>query len=333
MATFIPDTMLAAGVNENTGILEIKRVPVPHPGKGEVLVKISAAPVNPSDLARIRNLRGPDDWRSFISGIEGSGRVIARGSGLIPGLWLGKRVSCSSARSDSGSWAEYMVTKAMDCIPLPDSISDEQGSMMLVNPLTAVAFFSIIRKFKHKAIINTAAGSSLGRFIEFLAKQHGIQVIHIVRNNNLKNILAARGAQYILDSSLENFPDELRTLTFRLNATLALDAVGGSLTRTLLMALPYEGCVMVYGNLSGEQPETDHRTLVTDHKSITGFYLVNWLKKQNIFMLIKTVLKARKLIKESVQVPVQARFPLSNVQIAIDTYLDNMSNGKVLLIP
>ena len=331
MCAIIREDMLAVCLNPD-GRLSPRRVPVPLPGKGEVLIQMASAPVNPSDLARIKHL-DPRERASFIAGIEGSGRVVAHGKGLLPALWMGKRVACSSSHINSGSWAEYMVTAAMGCIPLPDSITDEQGSMLLVNPLTAVAFFRIIGQNKHKAIVNTAAASALGRFTELLGGKNNIPLIHIVRNENQVNTMKARGAKYVLNSESDGFASDLRALAAKLEATLALDAVGGSLTRQLLAALPYGGSVIVYGNLSGENPETDHRSLVSDNKKISGFYLVNWMKEQGILTMLSSILQARQLLKNEVTIPVQARFPLDQAQQAVDSYLANMSAGKVLLIP
>jgi NADPH2:quinone reductase len=329
----IPDSMLAVCLNEQDGQLTTRQVAVPTPGKGEVLVKIAAAPINPSDLARIKNLSDPADWRSFIPGIEGCGTVVANGNGLLPWLWGGKRVACSSSHNTSGSWAEYMVTSAMGCVPLTTNISDEQGAMMLVNPLTAVAFFAIIRRNMHRAVISTAAASSLGIIIELLGKKHHVPVIHIVRNEKQKNMLINRGYHYVLDSSAGNFVDELHILSSQLKASLVLDAIGGSFTRQLLMAVPFRSEVIIYGNLSGEPPEIDHRSLVTDNKKVSGFYLVNWLKEQGMLTTLRSIMQARQLLNSEVTIPVQARFPLHQAQQAVNIYLGNMTSGKVLLIP
>jgi NADPH2:quinone reductase len=163
----IPEMMQAVRLESPGGLLTIGTVQVPQPKDGEVLVKIASAPVNPSDLMRIKSIVSKEELISFIPGIEGSGTVVSAGKGLLPKLWLGKRVACSSLNPASGTWAEYMVTPASFCFPIPKSISDEQGSMLLVNPMTAVAFFDIIKKEKHKAIVNAAAAGALGGMIRW----------------------------------------------------------------------------------------------------------------------------------------------------------------------
>lgn len=328
-----PEHMYAVGVHDQQEQLVIKSFPVPEPGKGEVLIKMAASPINPSDLARIRQLNTAEERRTFIAGIEGSGTVVGCGNGLIPSLLMGHRVSCASTHHYSGCWAEYMVTSAMSCIPLPKKVSDEQGSMMLVNPMTAVAFFSIIKKEHHRAIINTAAASSLSRFIDFMGRQNKIPIIHIVRNEDQLNDLRSRGFLHVFNSNEPGFTDRLNALAIQLNATLALDAVGGMLTTSIIRALPYSGSAIIYGNLSGEDPVLDHRSLVNSHKKAEGFFLVNWLKAQSIWGKLSCIYQSRTLIKEHITIPVQAKFKLDQAEKAIEIYLAHMSAGKVLLIP
>ena len=333
MKPVLPEIMLAVLLREDDGCLSARHVPLPRPKAGEVLIKMAYAPINPSDLARIKRVTEHADRLTFIPGIEGSGRVVAHGSGLLPRLWQGKRVACNSFSDKSGTWAEYMVTPASRCVPLPEEVSDEQGSMLLVNPMTAVAFFDIARRENHKAIINTAAASSLGRMVELLGKKNRIPVIHIVRNLKQKTALINLGFEHVLNSAEKGFSQELQALAHSLNATVVFDAVGGKLTRQLMLAVPPGSSVVIYGNLSGEQPEIDHRSLVTDNKKVSGFYLANSLKDTGPVATIRSILRVRNLLKNDLTIPVQGIFPLEQAQEAMDSYLGNMSAGKVLLMP
>lgn len=333
MKPILPEIMLAVLLREDDGRLSARHVPLPKPKEGEVLIKMTSAPINPSDLARIKSVTEHADRLTFIPGIEGSGRVVAHGSGLLPKLWQGKRVACNSFSDKSGTWAEYMVTLASRCVPLPEEISDEQGSMLIVNPMTAVAFFDIARKEGHRAIINTAAASSLGRIVEILSKKNRIPVVHIVRNLKQKTSLINMGAEHVLNSAEKSFSKDLHSLSLSLNATLVFDAIGGKLTRQILLAVPRGSSIVIYGNLSGDQPEIDHRSLVTDNKKVTGFFLGNSLKETGLFATIRNILRVRNLLKNELTIPVQGRFPLEEAQEAMDSYLGNMSAGKVLLIP
>ena len=156
----LPDQMSAIRQHAPGGEVKMEQVSLPIPGPGEVLVKMDAAPVNPSDLAVLKEgylgLSYP-----YTPGLEGSGTVVAAGSGLFPKLRLGSRVACSPQRGGDGTWAAYMRTSAMHVAPLPKNVTSEHGSMMLVNPMTAMAFIHLARDGKHKAMVNNAAASSL----------------------------------------------------------------------------------------------------------------------------------------------------------------------------
>jgi NADPH:quinone reductase len=328
----IPETMQAVHLEKPGGPLIVRTVHVPHPGKGEILIKMSASPVNPSDLHRIRSVE-EDNISAFVPGLEGSGKVVLCGKGLLPRLWLDRRVACSAVHPDSGTWAEYMVTSASYCFPLPAGVSDEQGSMLLVNPMTALAFFDIIFREKHKAIINSAASGALGGMITYLGKKYTIPVINVVRNEQQAVSLKEQGNAYVLNSSDQAFPDQLKLLSHELSATLALDPISGSYTQLLLDAIPYGGTVVLYGNLSAEEQGTNLRPLLTDNKKLHGFYLGNWMKDNGLLKTVRNLIRVRKLLENEVKIKVHDRFPLEKVQTAIDTYLNNMTAGKVLLVP
>src|SRR5664279_4757055 len=155
MATNIPATMHALELHAEDGkpeSLKLVEKPVSVPGPGEVLIKVAAAAVNPSDLAFLRGIYGTRKTLPVVPGFEGSGTVVAAGSGTMSRFYMGRRVAFVSGEGD-GTWAEYAVTPATQCVPLPKNVTLEQGSMMMVNPLTALAFMEIIRQGRHKAII------------------------------------------------------------------------------------------------------------------------------------------------------------------------------------
>ena len=329
----IPEKMQAVHLNNPGGQLVVRTVLIPQPKQDEVLVKMAAAPINPSDLQRIRSISAEQDLSTFIPGIEGSGMVVAAGKGMLPKLWLGKRVACSAVYPSSGTWAKYMVTSASYCFPIPKAISDEQGSMLLVNPMTAVAFFDIILSDKHKAIVNSAAAGALGTMIRILGNKYNIPVINVVRDERQAKMLMADGAQYVLKLSDKDFTGQLHLLTHELKATLALDPISGSHTQQILEALPYGGTVIVYGNLSASDQGPSLRPLLLENKKLHGFYLGNWMKDNGLIKTIRNLRRVKQLLKSDIKITVQNRFALDKTQFAIDTYLSNMTGGKILLIP
>ncbi len=313
--------------------LLVKETSIPDPGPDEVLVRMSAAPVNPSDLAQIRMAYSDPDLDTYIPGLEGSGKVVAAGKGILPRLWLGKRVACSSEYHTGGTWAEYMVTKAGKCFPLGSKVSDEQGSMSLVNPLTALAFFEIAKQNKHRAIINNTAASALGRMVELLGQKQGIPVVNIVRNQKQAGLLRQQGSQFVLDSSDPAFIKDLGTISKELGATLLFDSVCSRQLEEICDVLPAGSTVIIYGNLSGEENiSVKPRTLIANNINISGFYLGSHAKENGLFRNILSLRKVTSLMSNDLKISIQGRFPLSEAQKAVDTYLAGMSAGKVLLV-
>lgn len=328
-----PSSMKALFIESPGGRLIVKEVKMPVPGTGEVLIRMKAAPVNPSDLARIRNAAVGPDLATFIPGLEGSGTIVAAGKGLLPHLWMGKRVACSSVYPTSGTWAEYMVTKAAMCFPLSAKVVDEQGSMSLVNPLTALAFFELVKENRHKALINNAAASALGRMIELLGSQHNIPVINIVRNKDQAEILRNSGSRYVVDSSSLLFINDLEGLAHKLKATVLFDPVCSRQLEKMVEVLPSGSSVIIYGNLSGEeQVMINPRSLIDNDIKIAGFYLGSRAKENGLLKNIMNLMEVSRLMSSDLKIKIQGRFPLEKAQEAVDSYLGNMSAGKVLLI-
>jgi NADPH2:quinone reductase len=331
MSPIIPETMQAVVLEKEGGPLVVRQVPVPVPGPGEVLVRMAASPINPSDLAFMKGAYGGRSQRPVVPGFEGSGTVVAAGRGLLPRLWLGKRVSCAVSAT-GGTWAQYLAVRATLCIPLQKNLSLEQGSMMLVNPLTALAFFDVARREKHAAIVNTAAASALGRMIVRLGIRYRVPVISIVRRSEQADALLSVGATHVLRSDDSDFGSRLRDLADRLNATLFLDAVGGALFQQLFSAAPFGSSFLLYANLSKEQLAFDPRGLGNANKRVAGFFLGNWASRRGIFRMLTDIRRIRRLGATDLQTTVQRRMPLSAAQQAVALSQDNPTAGKVLLV-
>ena len=311
--------------------LTLEQLPTPHPRRGEVLVSMTASPINPSDLASLQGLYGVPKALPVVPGIEGCGVVVKAGSGYLARRLLGKRVACAAGAGD-GAWADYMVAPARQCSPLPDSVSDEQGAMRIVNPYTAWAHLTIARQAGARAIVQTAAASALGRMVIRLAQLRGVQVINIVRRDEQVEALRALGAKHILNSETADFDGQLRDLCHQLNVRLAFDAVAGAMTARLLSALPPEGRVVVYGGLAGELTTLNPGELIFNQRRVEGFYLARWIAHQNQLALLTMQRQLYKL-GDLTHAAIQVRAPLEDAQRALATYEANMSAGKVLLMP
>src|SRR5262249_42708093 len=159
--------------------------------------------------------------------------------------------ACAAGAGD-GAWAEYMVAPALQCSPLPKSVSDEQGAMRIVNPYTAWAHLTIARQAGARAIVQTAAASALGQMVNRLAQQRRVQVIDLVRRYGAAEPPRVLGARYILTGEAPDFDSQLGARCRQLAARLAFDGGAGTMPARLLNALPPEGRVVVYGGLAGE---------------------------------------------------------------------------------
>lgn len=229
--------------------LAIEDVEIGAPADDEVIVRIEATPINPSDLglmlgpADISTLRAvgtPDRpvlafdvtgarlagvaariGQSLPIGIEGAGTVVAAGANAK--ALIGRRVGSFGG----GMYADYRKLRATDVVPLPDGASAAEGASMFVNPLTALGFVETMRREGHKAIVHTAAASNLGQMLQKICLKDGIPLINIVRSDQQAAILRGIGATHVLDSRAGDFRDRLVDAIAETGATIAFDAIGG----------------------------------------------------------------------------------------------------------
>lgn len=335
MRTEIPSRMRALLLRSYEGLagLEVAERPVPRPGRGEVLVRIAASPVNPSDLAFLLGLYAYRKELPTVPGIEASGTVVEAGRGLVGRRLVGKRVACAASDSRDGTWAQYAVVRALHCLPLPARVTDQQGAMALVNPLTAWGLMQVSRKRRARAVVNTAAASALGRMILRLSSRFGIEVVHVVRREEQAELLRSQGARYVLNSADPEFDRRLLELCAALPVRLAFDAVGGSMTGRLLTALPRGGRVTLYGALSLEPCSLPPGPIVFEEKVLDGFYLPNWLAGKNPLAALRTRRAVARLLDTDLRSEVRERVSLPEAPRALADYVRSMTEGKVLLVP
>lgn len=236
---------------EQSGALKLwlEDVTVSDPGPDEIVVRIEAAPINPSDIglllgaADIATLEGsgtPDRpvatfplsperqaaMRGRVDqalpvGNEGAGTVVAAGEGAEH--LLGKRVGMIGG----AMYADYRKIAARDVLPLPDGASAADGAAMFVNPLTALGFVETARAEGHKAIVHTAAASNLGQMLQKICLKDGIPLVNIVRSEAQAALLREIGATHVLNSKDADFDTQLVQAIAETGATIAFDAIGG----------------------------------------------------------------------------------------------------------
>lgn len=331
-----PDTMRAVELRSyegGPGALAVSERPVPRPGAGQVLVRVAAAPVNPSDLAFLRGAYGIRKRLPVVPGFEGSGRVVAAGGGAWARHLVGRRVACAAPSDGDGTWAEYMLAEAAQCIPLRKDTDIEQASMMIVNPFTAWALLGMAKRMRAPAVVQTAAASALGRMIGRLAAKRGIPVVNVVRRAEQVALLEGEGAAHVLDSSAEDFDGRLKELCKRLRATAAFDAVAGELTGRLLSAMPAGSTAIVYGGLSLRGCVVDPRSLIFERKGVRGFWLADWMRRAGALKKFLAAQGVQRLLKDELRTEVRARLPLEQAAEGVRAYAREMTGGKVIFVP
>ncbi|NJO07159.1 MAG: zinc-binding dehydrogenase [Chloroflexaceae bacterium] len=329
----VPNTMQAIHMHQYGGPLVVETMPVPALGPTDVLVQMSATPLNPSDLMFIKGRYGLNKPVPVVPGLEGSGTIVAVGRAWWLRPWLGRRVACGAPEDSDGTWAEYMRTSFHRCFFLADTVSNVQGATMIVNPLTAWALVEQVRKGNHRAAIQTAAASSLGQMINRLMQRFKLPLINIVRREEQVTMLKEQGAPYVLNSSAPDFERQLGELSHQIKATIALDAISGQMTGQLLNAMPHTSEVIVYGALSEQAAMAHPGDLIFKHKRVRGFWLSDWIEQQTILGIIQTGTRVQQMLHTDLKTTVQAGYPLAEIEQAISHYKQQMSGGKVLLLP
>ncbi|MEN9807194.1 MAG: hypothetical protein RL756_1714 [Pseudomonadota bacterium] len=236
-----------------SGVLELSlaEVAVPAPGDDEVVVRVEAAPINPSDLgllfggADISTVRvsgtasrpvitadvPPAGMRAMTArmdqalpaGNEGAGVVVAAGASPAAQALMGKVVAILGG----AMYAHYRVMRASQCLVMPEGTTPAEGASCFVNPLTALGMVETMRLEGHKALVHTAAASNLGQMLVKICLKDGVQLVNIVRRDEHVKLLRDLGAEYVCNASSPNFMAELTDALVATGATIAFDATGG----------------------------------------------------------------------------------------------------------
>lgn len=297
----------------------------------EVLVKMEAAPINPSDIAFIRGEYNVDKPMPAVPGFEGAGTVVEAGPDAKE--FIGKRVSCFVQGKNDGTWAEYFITRAGNCMVIKDELPIEQAACLSINPFTAYALFELAGEKKCEAIVQNAAGGQVAEFVRVLAKKADVRIVNIVRKPEQVAALKSGGEEYVLNSSDDTFEEQLRELVEELDAKIAFDAVGGEMTGVLMNNMPQGSDVVLYGGLSGSDIQgIDSLSVIFGNKRLYGFDLNKWLaeKSREQFLDVSNAIQDM-IIAGELRTGIQAEFPLNDIVSAVRAYIKSMSAGKVLL--
>ncbi len=239
--------------------LSLADVPTPPPADNEVVVRVEATPINPSDIGllfgaadmstatasgssvkstvtadipeRARKAMAARVGQAMPVGNEGAGVVMATGEAPAARALMGKTV----ALMGGAMYSQYRTVKMDQCLELPPGITPAEGASCFVNPLTSLGMVETMRREGHKALVHTAAASNLGQMLARVCAKDNIPLVNIVRSDEQKALLQSQGAQYVCVSTSPTFLEDLTAAIVATNATLAFDATGGGKLAGLIL--------------------------------------------------------------------------------------------------
>jgi NADPH:quinone reductase len=254
MTADLPDSALelrSLVTSRGTLQLSLHDVPIPAPAANEVLVRVEASPINPSDLALL--VAGADMTTATVGGTperpvvtaslgagaleglsarvdkplpvgnEGAGTVVAAGSSPAAQSLLGRMVGIAGGPM----YTQYRVVDASACLVLPEGTTARDGASSFVNPMTALAMVETMRREGHSGLVHTAAASNLGQMLIKICQKDGVPLVNIVRKRDQEELLRSLGAVRVCNSGSPTFSTDLVEALKATSATLAFDATGG----------------------------------------------------------------------------------------------------------
>ncbi|PKG56011.1 zinc-binding dehydrogenase [Shewanella sp. GutDb-MelDb] len=320
---------------DNKLTLALKDIDMPQPSADEVVIRIEAAPLNPSDLAVLFSAADmttatqsgseqspvitadvPAKFMPAVKtrvgkatpvGNEGAGTVVAAGSSPAAQALMGKTVAVIGG----GTYRQFICANVQSCLELKEGTTAKEGASSFVNPLTALAMVETMRAEGHKAIIHAAAASNLGQMLNRICIADGVDLINIVRKAEQETLLRDMGAKYVVNSSSDTFLADLTAAIIETGATIAFDPIGGGqLTSDILNCMEVAAARdmtehSVYGSDIFKQVyiygALDRRPITLNHNfgfawGINGFLLFNALGKLGT----KTVIAMRQRVAEEI---------------------------------
>ncbi len=311
-------------------VLSVTDLPTPEPGPGEILVRMQARPINPSDLYMIMGAYGVRPALPATPGLEGAGVVEKTGDG-VTALKPGQKVV--PLKASVGLWQEYVVVNERQVFPVPDEMNVEDAAMMLANPFSA---YLMTRDVMHVGegewLLQTASGSALGLMTIALGKKFGFKTINVVRRREQVEELKARGADEVICSTDENIEERVKEITSGKGVKYAIDAVAGKVGSAVAAALGIGGTLLVYGALDQADLRIGAGTLIFKEIAVKGFWVTRWFatatpeRKKEVFTeLIPLILDG------TLKSDVAARYSLDDIVQAVTHAQAEARGGKIIL--
>jgi NADPH2:quinone reductase len=274
---------------EPSAVVQSRDLPEPLPGPAEVRVKMLLAPVHPSDLHIIRGRFAPQRQPKLPAspGSEGVGIIDAVGSEVARSR-IGERVVLLDV---PGTWRELVISPAERAIPVPEGVSSEDAAQALINPMTAWAMTMVEHKLEPGGwLVQSAAGSTVGRLVLQIAKAQGFHTINLVRREEQVAEIRELGGDIVLCTAHQDWPEQLKQATGGKGIAKAIDCVAGRTGATIARQLALNGRMLAYGALSSHR-QTDPAAfemplfapaLIYSSAELRGFLIYSWLAGQGV---------------------------------------------------
>ncbi len=308
-------------------VLRVERVPVPKPGPGQVLIKMLAAVIHPSDFGMIAGSYGRLAELPAVAGREGVGEVVEAGEaveGVGPGDWV--------RMPESGAWQTHAVADADSLMTIPNTMPVELAAMAFINPPTAWRILRDTHLSANDWIIQNAANSAVGHFVIQMARALEIRTVNVVRREELVQPLKDLGADVVVTED-SGYEKRVKELTDGQPIVLGLNSVGGESALRIIKSLGDGGKMITFGAMDFTPIRFPTRQLIFSNISLTGFWLDRWYRENSRERVKVMQDRLCNLMTEGkLSAPVAETFPLERVHEAVEA-AGRPRLGKVLLKP
>ncbi|MGW6442848.1 zinc-binding dehydrogenase [Lentzea sp. NPDC055074] len=310
-------------------VLEVREVPAPQPGPGEVLVRVLLSPIHNHDLWTVRGTYGFKPEMPARSGTEFVGVVETLGEG-VDGLAVGQRVSGGTF----GAWAELVVAPAKTLIPVPDAIGDEAASQLVSMPFSAIALLDSLDLAQGDWLVQNAANGAVGRLVAQLAAARGVHVLGLVRRADGVAELREQGIGDVVATDDDGWRDRVREIVGDAPIKAGVDSVGGTAAGDVVSLLAEGGRLVVFGAMASPTLEIGSGDVIFKQVTVTGF----WGSK--VFPAMEAGKRASLLgelvtgiASGTLTLPVEHVYPLEEIAEAARGNAAPGRKGKILLRP
>lgn len=307
-------------------VLYLKESEMPQAKPHEVLIRVTARNINPSDIMFVRGMYGITPKLPSSAGFEACGVVEKSDeSGKVP---VGTRVMFTAI----GTWKEYVCVPAALVIPVPAQMPDSVACQAFVNPMTAYGMIEDAGLEVGQWLLLTAGASAFGKFAIQMAKAKGIRVAATVRHESQKQLLLDLGAELVINTATEKLAKVIFEKT-EVGVDVVFDAVGGELGVKALSCLKQKGRMLVFGALALENLSINSGLLIFKNLRIEGFWLSSWIESLSAEQRMKAFQRVFGfLMQDDSKADVAATYPLADFKAALDAYEQAGRNGKILLV-